>query len=264
METIDSRYNKGSGSGSGSGYGSSSGNGDGSGSSSGYGYGFDDSDGDGTGSGSGYGSSSGSGSNSGSGSSSDSSYGDDNGDGSGSSYGFGFSSGSGSGSGSGSSYGSGDGSGDGGIVSFNGKNVTNIDDIPTIIYSTRGNISMGGILNLDMTITRTYIVNEGIFFAHGKTIKEALYSLQEKINNSLTIEERISNFKERFSSFTEEYCAMDLFEAHKLLTGSCLQGRESFCKNHNIDIESDKFTIYEFISLTKDSYGGSIILQLLA
>lgn len=40
-------------------------------------------------------------------------------------------------------------------------------------------------------------------------------------------------------------------------------GRENFCKERGIDIEEDSFTIEEFVELTKDSYGGDIIKQIL-
>ena len=40
-------------------------------------------------------------------------------------------------------------------------------------------------------------------------------------------------------------------------------GRESFAKDHNINIQTDTFTIYEFIELTKDSYNGENIKLLL-
>ena len=61
----------------------------------------------------------------------------------------------------------------------------------------------------------------------------------------------------------KKYSAKDLFIWHHILTGSCKFGREIFCKDRNIDINKDEFTIYEFIDLTKDSYMGEIIKKLL-
>ena len=55
----------------------------------------------------------------------------------------------------------------------------------------------------------------------------------------------------------------ELFTWHHVLTGSCKQGRESFCKQHGIDLDGDMFTIHEFVGLTKDSYGGDIIKRLI-
>ena len=39
-------------------------------------------------------------------------------------------------------------------------------------------------------------------------------------------------------------------------------GRESFCKDHEINIKKDKFTVKEFINLTEDAFGGNIITRL--
>ena len=38
-----------------------------------------------------------------------------------------------------------------------------------------------------------------------------------------------------------------------------MAGRKAFCLNHQIDLEHDSFTVDEFIELTKDDYGGSVI-----
>ena len=39
-------------------------------------------------------------------------------------------------------------------------------------------------------------------------------------------------------------------------------GRKAFAKDHDIDIENDVMTVAEFINLTKNSFGGSVIKQL--
>lgn len=39
-------------------------------------------------------------------------------------------------------------------------------------------------------------------------------------------------------------------------------GREQFCRENNIDVEKDSFTVEEFVKLTANSYGGEIIRQL--
>ena len=229
---LSSGYGSGDGDGDGSGYGSGDGSGSGSGSGSGYGYGSGD--GDGSGYGSGYG------------------YGD--GDGSGDGYGYGY----GYGDGSGSGYG--DGSG---IKTFNGDKVYIIDDIPTIIKHIHDNVAKGYILNDDFTLTKTFVAKENGKFAHGETLHDAFASLQEKLYDDSTEEERIEAFKKHFPDFTKKVSAKELFYWHHVLTGSCKQGRLSFCINKGIDIEKDSFTIYEFIELTKESYNGYIIKKLL-
>lgn len=226
----------------------------GSGFGDGFGYGFGYGSGDGFGSGSGYGSGDGSGFGYGSG------FGDGSGDGDGSGSGDGD--GSGYGFGSGSGYGDGYGYGDG-IKTFNGDKVYIIDDIPTIIKHIHDNVAKGYILNDDFTLTKTFVAKENGKFAHGETLHDAFASLQEKLYDDSTEEERIEAFKKHFPDFTKKVSAKELFYWHHVLTGSCKQGRLSFCINKGIDIEKDSFTIYEFIELTKESYNGDIIKKLL-
>ena len=189
----------------------------------------------------------------------------DGGSGDGDGYGYG------GGSGYGDGYGSGDGSGDGsgcgygdgsGVKMFNGDKVYTIDDMPTIIKSIRNNVVKGFILNKDFTLEETFVVKENNQFAHGKTLHEAFQSLQEKLYDDSTEEERLEAFKEHFYDFSAKYSAKELFTWHHVLTGSCKQGRESFCKQHGIDLDKDMFTIHDFVELTKDSYGGDIIKRL--
>ena len=160
-------------------------------------------------------------------------------------------------SGSGTGYGSGDG-----IKMFNGDKVYIIDDTQTIIKSIRNNVAQGFIINSDFTLIPTFVVKERNKFAHGETLREAFASLQEKLYDDSTEEERIEAFKNHFPDFSFAVSAKELFHWHHVLTGSCKQGRMSFCKDKGIDIENDFFTINEFIELTKDSYGGEIIRRL--
>ena len=195
------------------------------------------------------------------------------GDGSGYGSGYGYGSGDGSGSGYGSGYGSGDGSGDGsgygdgygdgsGVNMFNGDKVYIIDETPTIIKSVRDNIAKGYILNGDFTLTPTFIVKDDGKFAHGETLHEAFFALQEKLYDNSTEEERLEAFRAHFPDFAKKISAKELFHWHHVLTGSCKQGRLSFCTNKGIDIDKDAYTIHEFIELTQDSYGGHIIKKL--
>ncbi len=226
--------------GSGYGYGCGSGCGDGCGSGCGSGCG----DGCGDGCGSGYGCGSGCG------------------DGCGSGCGSGCGDGCGSGSGCGSGCGYGCGSGDG-VKSINGNSIYVVDNIPTIITNVKGNIAKGFILHSDLSLTPCFIVKENNQFSHGNTLHEAFESLQEKLYDDSTEEERILKFKEHFSDFSKKYSAKDLFIWHHVLTGSCKAGREAFCTDKGIDVDNDRFTVYEFIELTKNSYMGEIIKKLL-
>jgi hypothetical protein len=220
----------------GSGYGDGSGDGYGSG----YGYGYGDGSGDGSGYGVGYGNGSGSGSGSG--------YGDGSGDGSGSGYGYG--------------YGYGDGSGDGfGKKSINGMKICTIDGIPTVLTSIKGNIAKGYILNGDLSLTPCYVVKTNNLFAHGKTLHEAQRALQGKLFRDMSEDERIKMFITEFPTLNTMVKNQELFDWHNKLTGSCLMGRKQFVKNNNISLE-ENMSVYDFIELTKDSYGGDVIKKL--
>ena len=224
-------------------------------SGSGYGYGYhdnyDNGSGDGSGCGSGYGYSD--------------SYGDGSGNGSGSGSGDGYAFGDcyGSGYGSGDGYASGDGFGDGygsGLKSINGKKIYMIDGIATTISHIHGNTAKGTIVNRDLTETPCYIVKEGKYFAHGKTLAEVREELQDKLFDKMSIEARIMEFWKCHKKGIK-YPTKDFFEWHHKLTGSCLMGRQQFAKDHGIDLDGE-MTVEEFIDLTKNAFGGDIIKRL--
>ena len=212
-------------------------------------------DGYGSGDGDGYGSGDGDG------------YGDGYGSGDGDGYGYGYGYGDGYGSGDGSGDGDGDGDGDGYGYGYGLKSVGKyifhiIDGVPTAITRVRDNIAIGFILQGDLTLKPCYIVKEGNKFAHGNTLHDAFLSLQEKLYDNSTEEERIKKFLEKFPFFDKPYPAKELFAYHHILTGSCRFGRENFCRERCINIDTDSYTIEEFISLTEDHYNGHIIQQL--
>ena len=204
-------------------------------SGSGYGYGYHDNYDNGSGDGSGYGSGYG--------------YSDSYGDGSG----------NGSGSGSGDGYAFGDCYGSN-LKSINGKKIYMIDGIAITISHIHGNIAKGTIVNRDLTETPCYIVKEGKYFAHGKTLAEAREGLQDKLFDKMSIEARIMEFW-KYHKKGIKYPTKDFFEWHHKLTGSCLMGRQQFAKDHGVDLDGE-MTVEEFIALTKNSFGGDIIKKL--
>ena len=210
-----------------------------SGSGDGYGDGYGDGSGYGCGDGSGYG------------------CGDGYGSGCGDGYGDG--SGYGCGDGDGSGYGDGDGSGYGyGIRSFNSEPVYAIDGVPTILRHVRGNVAHGVVLNRDLTTTDCYVAKQDNIFAHGETLAKAMEALRDKLFEDMPAEERIAEFLKE----TEDgraYPAQYFYDWHHRLTGSCDMGRRQFARDHGIDVDSDTMTLREFLSLTKDAYGGSVI-----
>lgn len=200
-------------------------------------------------------------------------YGEEDGSG----YGAGYNAGSGYGTDYGSGAGSGDGAGDGygyddtsddtsgdgyDLKMINGDKVYIIDNTPTIIKQVRGNIAKGFIIEPDLTLVPTVVAKQDNKFAHGKTLRDAFDSLHEKLFDDSTEEERLEAFRQHFPDFYAMYPAKELFHWHHVLTGSCRQGRELFCVSHDINIETDMFNIYQFINLTRNSYGGETIRKL--
>lgn len=210
----------------------------------------------------GSGSGSGSGSNFGSGYGYGSGAGDGSGDGCG--YGGSFGDGFGGGSGAGYGYSKGDGFGncDGADIKFFcGSPVYEIDRIPTIITAVFGSCAKGYIIEQCLTLTPCYIVKQESHFAHGKTLSEALAAVMEKVFKNMPEEERIAEFWKCHHNGMK-YPAKDLYDWHHRLTGSCEMGRNRFAAEHGIDLNSDMFTVAEFVELCGKSYGGKIIRKL--
>lgn len=202
-----------------SGYGSGSGHGCGSGNGKGYGYG--------SGSGHGYGSGNGSGSGSGSGD------------------GSGYASGSGNGYG----YGSGSGSGS---KTVNGDAVHSIDGVQTIVKSIKGSIAKGFILESDLTLTPTFIAKVRDCFAHGNSIESAVRDATAKAMEYMPVEERVAEFLNQFP-VDATHTGESLMTGHRLLTGSCEQGCQSFVKGKGIDLTKE-FSVAEFIEIVSGAY----------
>ncbi|MBQ3015289.1 MAG: hypothetical protein IJD79_00755, partial [Clostridia bacterium] len=159
--------------------------------------------------------------------------------------------------GSGDGYGSGSGSGDG-LKKFCGLPVHLIDGIETVLCAVHGNHAKGFIINRDLTTEKCFVVRGQDKFAHGETLAEALKALQDKIFEDMDTDEKIEAFLKEFKSDVK-YTAKSFYEWHHKLTGSCEFGRNSFIKNHGIDLEKGMYTVKEFIEYTKNDFGGEII-----
>ena len=122
-------------------------------------------------------------------------------------------------------------------------------------------MAKGFILNGDLTLTPCFVVKAQNCFAHGETLKEAQEALEEKLFEDMDTEEKIDIFIKTFT-LGKKYPAKDFYSWHNKLTGSCEMGRKAFARDHDIDIENDVMTVAEFINLTKNSFGGSVIKQL--
>lgn len=138
-----------------------------------------------------------------------------------------------------------------------------VDGIQTIIREVHGNTAKGCILESDLTLRLCFIVKQDNRFAHGATLHQAHESLLSKLFKEYPEEERIAKFKEAYPDSDSKIPARELFEWHNRLTGSCLMGRELFCRDKGIDIDKDSFTVREFVEITKNAYGGDIVKRFL-
>ena len=226
----------------------------------------------------GYGCGSGKGTDYGSGYGGGSGYGDGRGCVSGYSHydGFGYVCGDGFGSNSGSGYGEGIGIGSGNcdesgegsgisvidIKTFKGHIIDYIDGVPTIITNIHNNVASGFIIRFDMTLIPCYVAKAVNYFAHGKTLKDAVKDAQAKEMGEMPIEERIEKFIEVFGSLDSEHTGKEFYDWHNILTGSCRMGRDKFCKENGIDL-TKKYSVSYFLNITKNSYGGDIIKEII-
>ena len=184
-------------------------------------------------------------------------YGDGSGCGSGYGYGYGYGYGCGSGCGSGYGYGYGDGSGSG-IAVINGHTVWDVDGLETIFTSVRGQVAKGFLVTVDLTLQPTYIVRVGNSFAHGATVAQARADALAKHWANVPVHERVALF---LSTAKPCYSGHEWFEIHGQLTLSCLQGRQTWVAQNQIDLDAP-FTIAEFCKLVKGAYGSDVIEEL--
>lgn len=197
-------------------------------------------------------------------------YNTESGGGGGHYYGNGFGYSNGSGDGDGLCYGCGseDGSGEGGDVSviniktFNGHIIDYIDGVPTIITHIHNDVASGFIIGFDMTLIPCYVAKAGNYFAHGKTLKDAVKDAEAKEMGEMPIEERIEKFIEVFGSLDSEHTGKEFYDWHHILTGSCRMGRDKFCEENGINL-TNKYSVRYFLNITKNSYGGDIIKQII-
>ena len=149
-----------------------------------------------------------------------------------------------------------------GVISFDGNAVYMIDGIATIIKAVFGNHAKGYILNKYLKLSPCYIAKEGRYFAHGDTLVDAVRDAHEKSFDGMDEDERIAEFWECHEKGVK-YPAMDFFDWHHRLTGSCVAGRKSFAANNGVNLETDEYTVEEFVEICGSSYGGDIIRRLL-
>ena len=133
-----------------------------------------------------------------------------------------------------------------------------IDGIQTILRNIHGNVAKADILQSDLTLTPCYVVKKDNKFAHGNTIEAAMAALMDKLFDDMPVEERVEKFLAAVKPGVK-YPAQTFFDWHHRLTGSCEAGRKAFAADHGIDLQHGEYTLQEFLDLTKDAYGSSVI-----
>ena len=140
-----------------------------------------------------------------------------------------------------------------------------VDSVPTIFSSIKGNVAKGFILQSDLTMTPCYVVkgvaNDNTVFAHGDDLHKAMAALTDKMFVDMPEEERIAEFVKAHPDMDKPYPNQDLFDWHHRLTGSCMAGRNAFVKDRGLTLDGET-TVAEFIKLTENAYGGSVIKNL--
>ena len=191
--------------------------------------------------------------------------GDGNGDGYGNGYGNGYGDGDGDGDGNGdgNGYGNGYGYGDGdgnGIKQFNGMDVYIIDNTPTIITNTKGQIASGYTIRYNTQLVPCFVARVGNYFGHGDTAHSALEAANAKYNKNRPLSDRIDEFVKEFPTLQNEATVKKFYDWHHVLTGSCEFGREEFRKRHNLTFD-EVHTVGWFLDITKNNYGKDVIKQ---
>ena len=120
---------------------------------------------------------------------------------------------------------------------------------------------MGYILGSDLSMNPCFVVKGNGLFAHGKSIREAMEALTEKMFDDMPEEERIAEFVKAHPELDKAYSHKDLFDWHHRLTGSCEMGRKAFMKDHGYEMDGSS-TVREFIEATKHTYNGGVIKRL--
>jgi hypothetical protein len=149
---------------------------------------------------------------------------------------------------------------------YDGRKVHTVDGIPTLIYKFHleddaNGWAVGRIIRADMSLEKTYISKRDYHFAHGATLQEAIDAVNAKLLAGKSMDERLDAFLDAYPLIDTFVSGHELFRWHNILTGSCMQGRKAFVADSALDLDAE-FTILEFISLTKNVFGGGVIKEL--
>lgn len=123
-----------------------------------------------------------------------------------------------------------------------------IDSIATIIRSKKKRddftIYEGSLFNRKK---KCYVASRDKYFAHGKTIKEAIEDVNFKfLQENLEVQDLVKEIKEKQTMSVSEF---------RLLTGACKMGCESFMKQNNLT--ETTYPLTKALDLLKNQFGWS-------
>ena len=123
-----------------------------------------------------------------------------------------------------------------------------------------GVMDSGTVVDRDGTVL--FDATDGRSYADSETLRKAMDALRDKLFKNMPEEERIAEFV-KAHEWGKQYPSADYYGWHHRLTGSCDMGRSEFAKRHGYKLTDDELlTVEEFIKLTENSYGGSVIRKL--
>ena len=125
------------------------------------------------------------------------------------------------------------------------ENEHKIDDY--IIYNAR--YFGGGDID---KLKQVFVAKKGKYYAHGKTIKQAIADVNFKfLQETFDLDDIVNKIKEKQTVNVAEY---------RLLTGACLTGVQNFLDENNIKV--DELPLTEVMKITEGQYGYEKIIEL--
>jgi len=149
-----------------------------------------------------------------------------------------------------------------GIVSINGHSIYDIDGIPTIIYSIKGDYAKGAILRVDMTLQDCWIARHGTSYSHEIKLRDAVQSALQKDLRNYPLSRRIQEFKSEYPTLNSKIKGSDFYVWHNALTGSCKLGRDNFKETYGLDPEK-YYEVNYLLELCESSYRSDVIRRLI-
>jgi hypothetical protein len=102
-----------------------------------------------------------------------------------------------------------------------------------------------------------YLVTNGTYSAHAKTIKQAILDIRFK-----QMDRNIEEYKGL--TLDDKLSYNDAIVMYRVVTGACSGGTEDFLNSHPELSARKKYSIREIINLTSGQYGGEALVKFFA